>query len=71
MHQLGGFDAEAARHRFDLDDTLTPVVVVAIGRRDPHAQLPEPLATREQAPRTREPLGALLLGERAGTREVA
>jgi nitroreductase len=71
VHQLGGFDTDAARHRFDLDDTLTPVVVVAVGRRDPHAQLPEPLATRERAPRTREPLGALLLGEHDSTREVA
>lgn len=71
VHQLGGFDAEAARHRFELDDTLTPVVVVAVGRHDPGAPLPEPLAAREQAPRTREPLSALLLGERDGTLEVA
>ena len=71
VHQLGGFDADAARVRFDLAETLTPVVVVAVGRRDPHAQLPEPLAARELAPRTREPLAALLLGESDDTREVA
>ncbi len=71
VHQLGGFDPDAARHRFDLDETLTPVVVVAVGRRDPHAQLPEPLAEREHAPRTREPLSALLLGASGDTREVA
>jgi nitroreductase len=62
VHQLGGFDPDAARHTFDLDETLTPVVVVAVGRRDPEAQLPGPLASRERAPRTREPLEALLLG---------
>jgi nitroreductase len=61
VHQMGGFGADAARHAFDLDDTLTPLVVVAVGRHDPTAQLPDPLATRERAPRTREPLEALLL----------
>lgn len=65
VHQLGGFDTDAARHVFDLDDTITPVVVVvvvvAVGRYDPHARLPEPLAARELAPRTREPLDALML----------
>ena len=71
VHQLGGFDTDAARHRFDLDDTLTPVVVVAVGRHDPHAQLPEPLAAREQAPRTREPLDALMLDTRTATDQAA
>jgi nitroreductase len=71
VHQLGGFDADAARHRFDLDDTLTPVVVVAVGRHDPYARLPEPLATREQAPRTREPLDALMLDTRTTTGQAA
>ncbi|MCW2667574.1 MAG: nitroreductase [Frankiales bacterium] len=64
VHQLGGFDADAARHDFGLTDDLTPVVVVAIGRLDPDAVLPEPLAARELAPRTREPLPALLLHRR-------
>jgi nitroreductase len=71
VHQLGGFDTDAARRSFDLDDTLTPVVVVAVGRHDPHAQLPEPLAARERAPRTREPLDALLLNPRATTDRAA
>lgn len=61
VHQMGGFDADGVRHEFGLDDTLTPVVVVAVGRRDPDATLPEPLASRERAPRTREPLQSLLL----------
>jgi nitroreductase len=71
VHQLGGFDTDAARRSFDLDDTLTPVVVVAVGRHDPHAQLPEPLAARERAPRTREPLDALLLNPRATSDRAA
>jgi nitroreductase len=63
VHQMGGFDAEEARRRFGLADDLTPVVVLAVGRRDPGAELPETLARREGAPRTREPLDALLLSD--------
>jgi nitroreductase len=61
VHQMGGFDADAARHQFDLDTSLTPLVILAVGRRDPDAELPEPLAARERAPRTREPLESLML----------
>lgn len=61
VHQMGGFDPDAARTRFGLPPTVTPLVVVAVGRHDPARELPEPLAARELAPRTREPLNALLL----------
>ena len=71
VHQMGGFDADAARHAFGLDETLTPVVVVALGLRDDEADLPEPLAGRERAPRTREPLDALLLADPRRGRRVA
>ena len=60
-HQIGGFDSAAVRDAFGLDDTLTPVVVVAVGRADPDAALPERLAARETAPRTRLPVSDLLL----------
>lgn len=72
VHQMGGFDAGRAHAAFDLADSLQPVVVVAVGLHDPQAQLPEPLAAREAAPRTRQPLESLLLhpGE-AGERSVA
>jgi nitroreductase len=71
VHQLGGFDAEAARVSFGLDETLAPLVVVAIGRHDPSAPLPEALELRERAPRAREPLEALLLNDPLPSREVA
>ncbi|MGN9813633.1 nitroreductase family protein [Micromonospora sp. BQ11] len=64
VHQMGGFDADAARRIFNLDSTLTPVVVLAVGRHDADARLPEPLAAREHASRSREPLDALLLTDR-------
>jgi hypothetical protein len=44
-----------------LDQTLTPVVVLAVGRADPDAELPSHPAAREAAPRTRHPLSDLLL----------
>jgi nitroreductase len=61
VHQMGGFDTGAVRAGFGLADALTPVVVLAIGRRGDTAGLPEPLAAREAAPRTRRPLSDLLL----------
>lgn len=69
VHQMGGFDANAARQVFGLNRDLTPVVVLAVGRHDPAADLPEPLAARERAPRTRHPLRALLL-DRHGQRRA-
>ena len=63
VHQMGGFDTAAVRAEFGLGETLTPVVVIAVGRRDPIADLPEPLAARETAPRTRHPVSELLLPE--------
>jgi nitroreductase len=61
VHQMGGFDTGAVRAELGLGENLTPVVVLAVGRRDSEAGLPEPLAAREAAPRTRHPLGDLLL----------
>lgn len=66
VHQMGGFDAGAAAGAFGLADDVTPVVVVAIGTFDPGAVLPEPLAAREHAPRTREPVEAILLAVSPG-----
>jgi nitroreductase len=61
VHQMGGFDTGAVRAELGLGENLTPVVVLAVGRRDSEAGLPEPLAAREATPRTRHPLGDLLL----------
>ena len=65
VHQIGGFDTDAVRAEFGLDNTLTPVVVLAVGQADPDAELPGHLAAREAAPRTRYPLSDLLLTEPA------
>ena len=58
---MGGFDQAAAARVFDFPASVTPLVVVALGRHDPDAALPEPLAEREQAPRARSALAELML----------
>ncbi len=65
VHQIGGFDTAAVRAEFGLDDSLAPVVVIAVGRADPDAELPEHLAAREAAPRSRRPVTELLLADSA------
>jgi nitroreductase len=70
-HQMGGFDPVGAAEEFDLPATLSPVVVVALGAHDPSAVLPEPLAARENAPRSRRPLDELLLGADRRDRNAA
>jgi nitroreductase len=62
--QIGGFDTTAAHAEFGLGDTLTPVVVLAIGRYDGTAHLPGHLAAREAGPRARRPVSDLLLPAR-------
>ena len=65
VHQMGGFDSDAVRAEFALHPELTPVVVLAVGRADPNAELPSHLAARETAPRTRHPVSDLLLANAA------
>lgn len=60
-HQMGGFDRAAAAEAFGLDASITPLVVIAVGRHAPDVALPEPFAARESAPRTRLPLETLVL----------
>jgi hypothetical protein len=68
---MGGFDTGAVRTGFGLDEALTPVVMLAVGRQDGAAGLPEPLAAREAAPRTRHPVTDLLLPVPAANQPAA
>src|SRR4051794_33352125 len=61
VHQMGGFDPAAAAAVFDLGEHVRPVVVLAVGWHDPQAELPEPFASRERAPRIRLQLEELVL----------
>lgn len=61
VHQMGGFDAAAAVTEFGLPEGVEPQAVIAVGRLDRDAVLPEALAAREVAPRVRRPLDELVL----------
>ena len=61
VHQLGGFDATRLQAALDVEHGVTPLVVLAVGRHDPTATLPEPLASRDNAPRERRRMGELMM----------
>lgn len=61
VHQLGGFDRDRIAALLAAPGEVTPLVVLAIGRRDDSVQLPEPFAGRETAARDRLPLDRLRL----------
>lgn len=63
VHQMGGFLPEVIREQFGLDDQITPVAVIAVGRFSPDAELPEFLLEREVLPRERLALSDLVLNE--------
>jgi hypothetical protein len=58
---MGGFDRDRVRSVLDAPGSVEPLVVLAVGRRGDTAGLPEPLADREAAPRTRLSLDELLV----------
>lgn len=62
-HQMGGFDRQQLSTEFGLADDLRPMAVIAVGTFDPDAELPEPFASRETAPRQRLDVADLLLNE--------
>jgi nitroreductase len=61
VHQMGGFDRDGVRAEFDLPAHVEPIAMVAVGRYDPEAALPEPLWTRERAARERREIREILL----------
>ncbi|MEJ6490574.1 nitroreductase family protein [Leucobacter sp. USCH14] len=61
LHQLGGFDRDAIRAAFDLEERLVPVSISAIGKLGSAETLSEVLREREVAPRTRLDLESLVL----------
>ena len=56
VHQMAGFDAEAARARFSIPGNQTPMAAIALGHPGEAGSLPEPLAERERGPRERVPV---------------
>lgn len=54
VHQMAGFDAEAARREFSVPDEYEPVIVVAVGYAGEPEDLPEDFRERELAKRSRK-----------------
>ena len=62
VHQMGGFDADAVREAFALPPSIEPIAVLAVGRWNPDADLPDHLAEREHAPRVRLSVSEIVWG---------
>ncbi len=56
-HQMGGFNADAARSAFNVPEQCTPMSVMALGYQLPLERIPEESRERELAVRRRKPLG--------------
>jgi nitroreductase len=64
VHQMGGFDVDAARRTYAVPADCEPVAAIALGYAGDPASLPEKLRQRELAPRARLPLEEMVF---AGT----
>jgi len=60
-HQMAGVEFERIVAAFDLAENLKPMTVTAVGVVDSADKLADALAERETAPRTRLPLGELVV----------
>ncbi len=60
IHQMGGFNADAARSVLDIPAAWEPVVALAVGYRDEPTVLTDELRTREVTRRERMPLSAFV-----------
>ena len=60
IHQMAGFSADAVRAAFNVPEGFEAVVAFTLGYPGPASDLPDPLREREEAPRTRKPLGEFL-----------
>lgn len=61
VHQMAGFDRAAVKQGLDLPENVEPVTVVAFGRFDPQADLPDALKEREVSERERRGLDDIVL----------
>jgi len=54
VHQMAGFDPETAKEAYDIPQGWEPIAAMAIGYPGDASSLPEPLQSREKAPRSRK-----------------
>ena len=72
VHQMAGFDPETAKEAYDIPQGWEPIAAMAIGYPGDPASLPEPLQSREKAPRSRKRIREFVMsGEWGHTAEFA
>ncbi|SDQ98637.1 nitroreductase family protein [Actinopolyspora saharensis] len=59
-HQMAGFDGQAAREAFGVPEDYEPLVMIAVGAQGDAAELPDRLAEKENAPRSRMELDRIV-----------
>ncbi|MBF0272838.1 MAG: nitroreductase family protein [Magnetococcales bacterium] len=67
VHQMAGYDPDAVRRLYALDDLFEPVTVLALGYPGSPELLDATLRERETAPRQRKPLEAIAFDGAWGT----
>lgn len=60
-HPMAGFDGPGAVEAFQLPDGLHPLVMIAVGKLDDHADVAPEIAERDDQPRHRLPLTEIVL----------
>ena len=60
VHQMSGFDHDAAKSKFPLGAGIEPVTCIAIGKRTSPDSLSDEIKAREVAPRSRKPLDEIV-----------
>lgn len=67
VHQMIGILPDAARELYQIPQGVQPLTGLAIGYADDPDRLPEAYRARDQATRTRKPLGAFVFGGQWGS----
>ena len=67
IHQMAGFDEQAARAAFAVPDGFEPAAAIAIGYPGAPESLPEELRSKEGSSRTRKRLSELVFGHNWGS----
>lgn len=64
-HQMGGFSSETLIENFEINETMEPVAILALGYKGDPDMLPEDLKKSEGAERKRRPLDEIILNSPA------
>ena len=72
VHQMAGFDPETAKESYNIPQGWEPIAAMAIGYPGDASSLPEPLQSREKAPRSRKRIHEFVMsGQWGHTAEFA